>query len=493
MAEPNVRTFVIDTTSLPLGVHDLIQFNGFVFNDPWALERAKLSSLDGVMDSDLRDQREELPDADGELYRAGRTVVLEGMLRAGNAHSLLNLRQELKAALASRTEKELWFNRYDLVEDFSSTTKFTDRYSFDTGSGTLAPSGGELVPSSTTTKRIYYNDHTYLDVQATIKLLTGSTVGGFAAIVLCRKDSTNFLWCYFAPATGLIIIKREAGADTNLATLSTTFTANTNYWLRGRKDGNVITCEVFTSDPVAGSAPSQTLTHTLTGGDITNFGAAVYGNVGLNTQPNDTAWRYDDFEIDGINPCDLVLLDVRRAGSLNGAERVESLEYKRPFQVSLRAADPLFYSRYQDIRITTPTQSLALGTLFNLSFPVNFNTPLDSNGAQTSTSAATIENIGDEDSPVTLILKGSMDECTVTNLTNGQILTFTGQVTAGTDITIDCRTWDAEDSAGNDRSGDIYPGSARLALAPGNNVLAVTSLAFDATARVHIISRSAWA
>lgn len=498
MTAPLATAYVIDTTSLPLGVHDIMVFNGFVFNDPWALERAKLSNVDGLMDSDLRDTREEYPDIDGEIayamYRGGRTVVLDGTLRAGNMHSLINLRQRLKAACATRDQKELWLNRYDLVEPFDSVTQFNSRYSFDNGSGTASPVGGLLIPSSTSFKKFYYDYHKYRNAQASYKFTVGATTAGSETSILLKRlvGSTDGI---FVRQTGgsLTILKRDGGVDSSLATTSNGISAGNTYWIQGRIVGNDITVERWSSAPSAGGSPDVTTTWTLAGADATKYGTGILGYVGMQIQPPGTDWTYDDFEIDGIDPCDLVLLDVRRAGGMSGSEQADSYEYKRPFQVSLRAADPLLYSRYEDVLRATPLQSLEFGTMFDMAFDVNFNVPLDGVGAQTVSASGTITNRGDESSRPKFILKGPLSNVTIVNQTNGTSLKYTGLVNQGNDVTIDCRKWTVEDAQSADLSGAMDPAYGPLTLSPGANVLTMLSDTVDSNnSRVIAVARSAW-
>lgn len=184
-------------------------------------------------------------------------------------------------------------------DDFSTNT-ITD-YTFDTGGGTLSVSGGQLVPSSTATKRFYHSarGYDYGDVQATWKFTTGASVTApwDMFVMLKRKDANNYLVIGAGPgALDLYVV--TAGSGVNKATTAATISANTSYWVRGRIDGNVVFVELFTSEPTPMATPSATVSHTLAGADANNFGSAVVGKVGLSVTPKGTDWRYDNFVVE---------------------------------------------------------------------------------------------------------------------------------------------------------------------------------------------------
>lgn len=82
----------------------------------------------------------------------------------------------------------------------------------------------------------------------------------------------------------LNIIKVNGGTETTLATSSTfTTTASTLYYLRFKSVGNVMTVALFTAAPYMTDpgTPTQTLSFTLTSGDITLYGTNVSGGFGF--------------------------------------------------------------------------------------------------------------------------------------------------------------------------------------------------------------------
>jgi hypothetical protein len=187
----------------------------------------------------------------------------------------------------------------EVADDFS-VDSISD-YTFDAGAGTLSVSGGQLVPSTTAEKQLHHSarGYSYGDVQASVKVTVGASVGtGAPGVILKRLDSTNYLLVEFTGAA-LRILRSDAGVLTQLATVAFVPVAGTSYWLRGRIEGNVVYAEVFTAAPTPTGAPSASVSHTLAGADLTKFGAAVVGGVGMRLAGLPaTDWSCDDFSIE---------------------------------------------------------------------------------------------------------------------------------------------------------------------------------------------------
>lgn len=207
---------------------------------------------------------------------------------------------QLKAALVVAPLAE--GSRLDIWDDFA-VDSIAD-YAFDAGSGTVSVSGGELVPSSTAQKDFYHNErgYTYEDVQVTARHFVGTvTTAHRAGVMVKRLDVSNQIRAICSFATNLIIVQKiDAGVATTLASTAITgAAANTNYWVRGRIEGNVVTAEHYTTAPSPGIAPANVATYTLTGADATKFGKGVSGYTGIaGWTPADTTGRIDDFTVE---------------------------------------------------------------------------------------------------------------------------------------------------------------------------------------------------
>jgi hypothetical protein len=217
----------------------------------------------------------------------------------------------------------------DISDDFA--TNSLGDYLFDTGAGTLSVSGGQLVPSTIATeKRLTHAASPYdlTDSWTTLKYTTGAAVSGASArtgLVARRLDPTNWLMCQVNHASAshyVELYKFDDGSFTKLGGNSSTFSLapNTAYWLRLRVEGSVLIAEHWTTEPSPEGSPAASVTHTLVGADIGQFGAGVAGRNGMRLLAQATDWRYDAF---------LVQPNMRRAA----APLLETVVYDVPGDV----------------------------------------------------------------------------------------------------------------------------------------------------------------
>lgn len=186
----------------------------------------------------------------------------------------------------------------EVTDPFSTDT--LSEYTFDAGAGTLSISGGKLVPADGTQKRLHHADrgYTYSDVQVTLKYTTGASGAGDIGVTARRLDGSNYLRAY-SDSTNLYVQYVDGGSATNIAApvAHTARSASTDYWIRLRCEGNVITAEHFTAAPTPTGTPATTVSGTLTGAALTEFGAGVEGEAGMILSPAAADWRFDDFNI----------------------------------------------------------------------------------------------------------------------------------------------------------------------------------------------------
>lgn len=189
-----------------------------------------------------------------------------------------------------------------LTDDFSVDTLGTDWDVFQDPGG-VSVAGGQLVPATTTEKRLRRTDLATYDAEVTVKHTTPSAFAAtyLVGVILKYIDDDNLLYVRVAEngagATAITVRKRVAGVDTNLNTLTapSALAVSTAYHLRARIEGNLITVQHLDASkaPLTGGG-----THTLTAGDITQFGQGVSGNPGLTWAPQaNTSARIDDFSV----------------------------------------------------------------------------------------------------------------------------------------------------------------------------------------------------
>lgn len=524
--EPVVE-YLLDRGSLPLLFGEKIRFNGFLFNDHTILERARVKSVDGLMDADLRDSRSESPDQDGEdfydLLRGGRTLAFDGELVAGNLHSLSNLRQNMIAAISGRDE--LWFNRYDYIEQWAEA--YTDNWTLhgsaatltqDTAAGTMQTLGtgdvmfqrGDLPAVEDSQMVTYLNALYYGVVSSTTwvchahKVIKPGTVTYADSLVTPRGDVTaDLIAAVFDIASRRFEIWRIQEGQALILAQSSVYSAlpsSRPLYLVSKMRGNSIDFAVYSqADPRTGAAyiPQADLQATLTiaGANATKYGDGVYANTGLWIGANGGyhGIKIGKQTLEGLSPSsDASFLDVRRIGSIAGRESQDGYQYKRSFNFSLRSADAFKHSHAVRFETIRPTQVDTYGASYDWSYDVEFKASIDASGNPVSAGTVTVTNLGDADAYPEIVLVNGLTNATVTNLTTGQSFTMKGQVGDGESKSFNMRTNYALDNNGDDCSNLIDPASARIKLAPGDNVLLLTAEAYSSFGQCLIRYRDAW-
>lgn len=84
----------------------IVDYNGFVMNDYTTADYYRISSIDGLDDAELRFTSAVKPNADGEeiygSYYAGRTIVINGEIRASNLWMMDDMRSNMINAFARK-------------------------------------------------------------------------------------------------------------------------------------------------------------------------------------------------------------------------------------------------------------------------------------------------------------------------------------------------------------------------------------------------------
>jgi hypothetical protein len=93
------------------GVESYYVYGDLVMNQRKNLDTYIIKEIDGLIDADLRDSRENVPQEHGEhvfsSWYGGRTIVLTGQIRAHNIHKLRDMQEALKRTFAGTTEQPL--------------------------------------------------------------------------------------------------------------------------------------------------------------------------------------------------------------------------------------------------------------------------------------------------------------------------------------------------------------------------------------------------
>lgn len=95
------------------GIENIIEFNGSRINETRNADAVVITSIDGLSDADVRDNRELNPGYDGETAFSanygGRTIVLNGFIRSGTLNKLRNMQEGLKRIFSPLEERPLVF------------------------------------------------------------------------------------------------------------------------------------------------------------------------------------------------------------------------------------------------------------------------------------------------------------------------------------------------------------------------------------------------
>lgn len=195
----------------------------------------------------------------------------------------------------------------DVLDDYSMDTEADYTYDSATAADT-AITGGTLTPvvgaALTVERRLRHTvrGYTHLDSQQTAHGAPGTTITSYKLGVTIRASATTYVEVYVddnGTNSRLRIDSVVAGTPTNRAStnLGSRVSNGTQFWVRGRIEGNVVIAEYFTSQPTPTGAPVTTNTYTLTSGEQTSL---VAGHPGLTWIPQHASavvydWQAEPF------------------------------------------------------------------------------------------------------------------------------------------------------------------------------------------------------
>lgn len=354
--------------STPLTLQALLKFNGIVINDRSVLDHYRIDSIDGFHGADIRHNAEENPGDHGETpldnLLGGRTLLINGTIRSGNADRMSDLTQALRTAFYTMTEKPLVVSVSDVTRDVYISARMSDKlglieeqtndeferkfqitmrasdprwrstavhsYSIPLGflddfsADTLATNiwerltgpAGTVISSGTLRVGIGSGTNTFhlsglqwepSDSSITVKFASPATLatGHSIATVHSWVDVQNYLFPRVAMASSTLgqlqIWKRDSGTSSSLSTGSTfTVTPSTTYWLQSIKVGNDLTVSVFDSDPHVGS-PTPLGTATHT---LASGDVTKYGGnggVGMLVVNQVSVWPIDEYMLEPLS------------------------------------------------------------------------------------------------------------------------------------------------------------------------------------------------
>lgn len=195
----------------------------------------------------------------------------------------------------------------DVLDSFSSDL-LSSAYTLEAGSaGNVAVAGGVLttIANPTVETRFVRSLPGYPlgDAQATLKATPGSTISSYkAGVVLNRADASNYVEAYVddnATNSRIRIDKVVGGTRTNLATanLGARVSNGVAFWVRGRRERNVVYAEYFSAAPTPMGTPTSSVTYAFSAAEAALFGETTFGLAGFSWIPQQSAATLDDFEL----------------------------------------------------------------------------------------------------------------------------------------------------------------------------------------------------
>jgi hypothetical protein len=155
--------------------------------------------------------------------------------------------------------------------------------------------------------------------------------------------------------------------------------------------------------------------------------------------------------------------------------------------VAMIAADPRIYGVPLYMTEHTPAGSGTAGRSYDRSYDVNFNWA-------PQRGSFSVTNIGDADAPVIIELVNGMSTGAIQNLTTEEEISINGAISNGQTITIDTGVKTVTLQDGTNLFDRVELDRTRWwGLAPGPNVISFLAETFDASARVRVYHRPAWA
>lgn len=455
---------------LSFGVQAFIEYNGLVMNDRYQSDRIRITKITGLDDADLTDAREDIPGDHGEtaydaFYR-GRTFVMSGRIEAGSLGVLKRMERDVKSAFAPLVESPMKFRWFDITDTFDDPQTLQNytwvQDTFQAGStGGIQPSGGVLRWASPSTGGFLRTADKRLwgDVQVTARVIIGSIGDGtqFYVTPACA-DHNNYVMCSLTSSLGagapvLMLSTIIGGTLVNVQTLNpSTLSQGQSVWLRGKKEGDLVTVELWLTQPIDTAIPNYSMSMWLNGSDADLLGDQVLSNVGFGSRfQGSQNWALDDFKIRSLYPGDVSFMARKMPNGLSIPDSQDSTSFNRNLQITMRASKSFAESTTQMRSLSfTPSTLISptLGFGFPLRFPLSFRS-LVSGPEVAANTFVTLSNRGQVATRPIIYIYGATGPFEIINLQNDLQINWSGSLADGGYLIFDCRKRTLVDSNGN--------------------------------------------
>lgn len=398
--------------SVPPGLESVVCWNGLRLNERRLADRWFLSSIDGLMDADIRDSREVNPGEHGEtafesLY-GGRTVVLEGRAEAGNMAKMRELQEQLKRVSAPLVEMPMVFERNGMHESFTTPgsihlyramvnnelvpladvcylgQEFVIGEGFGPAPFVFPPSlgiktkAGQNIQCIVPQREVVLMDGAVLTrFRANINTANEQRFGGILRMSETTLERVEAYVERDVTGGAVFTVKRfdSSGAVTNTwVSPSNTFGFrwqggdSDSLWFVAFTQGTRVTCRLMILDPaIEPFTPSIGAEFTVP--DVTDMLAEGLYRGGMWYPGGSSETQVFEARVDPLDQNEDVMLFVKKSSSLQGNEQQRDMKYKREFQFTGRASHPSFETTMEREFILDSSQLTAWDTYSTNTIP----------------------------------------------------------------------------------------------------------------------------
>lgn len=475
------------------GVENVIDLNGLKLNDRTASDRYMITGIDGVNDADIRDARAENPQDHGETafhaFYGGRTITLEGYIKAGSISKLRQMEEDLRSAVGSIDEFKIKFNRYTFENAFSSSDVDANYSSIATSTANTPPAlASSLVSASNGIMRFQVSggftlygffspNKNYIDSKQAINA-TMTNSSSLITVITKWVDASNWVGISISPTGALaryVINGSSAQSFIDETTIGTATTPlNIPYYWTVVQEGDYVVVQRWASTPSDTGTAEYTYLAWIAGAGQNTMGRECEGRIGIGegaggqaTANRSIFWEYNSY---GLRPGD-VELSARKTAPLAIKESQVNNYPRRDFLITLRASNPRF----------TCTQDNKY-----------FRTVL---GATSTVPSIFIENTGNFFSQPVIRIAGAVTSAAITiqNETTGQTFSVSGlTLTSSQYANIDIKNRTFARNDGTNLFSLVSSSSDWLVLNPGANKINFTQSGAGATSYIQFTTKSTY-
>lgn len=201
-------------TTAPYGLEVKIEYNGLTLNDKSDYDAYVIERIGGLNDADIRYTSTPHPARHGEQaspsWYAGRTITLEGTIRARTVPKLREMQYALRAAIgASMTDRALIFRTNITTADVYCFARKSDSLQ-------MAEEQLNMLPSRRFLATFRSSDPRFLAVIGATAIISGPTSGNISGITNFGNFQEYPIIRFTGPLSGATVYSPVTGISINL-------------------------------------------------------------------------------------------------------------------------------------------------------------------------------------------------------------------------------------------------------------------------------------